>query len=201
MSRRQALGAAALVLLGLALWQGSEAALIHAKAWLARGLVASAWARTLAGEAAVRPWPWADTWPVARLVVPRLGIDTIVLAGASGRTIAFGPGHLTGSPLPGRPGNSIIGGHRDTNFRFLARLRTGDALSIQDTGGVWHRYRVTAARTVDARTARLDPVGEVPRLVLVTCFPFDALRPGGPLRYLVFAEKLEPAVATAASAR
>ena len=57
---------------------------IHAKAWAAQLLIHRAWSATLQGQADARPWPWADTVPRARLVVPRLGVDQIVLAGASG---------------------------------------------------------------------------------------------------------------------
>ena len=38
---------------------------------------------------------------MARLSVPRLGLERHVLAGAHGRSLAFGPGHLDGTPLPG----------------------------------------------------------------------------------------------------
>ena len=69
-----------LVLLGL--WQTGSGAWIYVKARLAQVLLQRAWADTLAGQRDVKPWPWADTWPVARLVVPSLGIDQIVLEGA-----------------------------------------------------------------------------------------------------------------------
>lgn len=198
-TRRLLLGLGVLLLV-LGAWQVGEAAYIHAKAWLAQRLVEAAWERTLAGERAVKPWPWADSWPVARLEMPALGRRLIVLSGGSGRTLAFGPGHVDGSPLPGEAGNSIIGGHRDTHFRVLERLRPGDIIRIEDRTGVTHGFRVTAAAVVDSRRARLDPTGERPRLILVTCYPFDAVAPGGPLRYLVFAEKAGGALPRLAAA-
>ena len=118
--------AAALAGLGLL----ADAGWIHAKAALAQHLLAGAWARTRDGEARARPWPWADTWPLARLSVARLGVRRLVLAGASGRTLAFGPGHHAGTALPGAPGNAVISGHRDTHFRFLGELRPGDGILI-----------------------------------------------------------------------
>src|SRR5688500_11563212 len=63
---------AIVALAAIGVWQLANGAYIHAKAWLAQRLIASAWARTLEGEREVKPWPWADTWPVARLKV----IDT-----------------------------------------------------------------------------------------------------------------------------
>lgn len=181
-------GLAGLLLL-LGLWQLGEGAWIHAKARLAQVLLEDSWARTLAGERQVKPWPWADTWPVARLVAPAQGEDLIVLAGGGGRTLAFGPGHVDGSALPGERGTSLIGGHRDTHFRFLAALAPGDELRIEDQNGTVHEFRVSSAEIVDSRTARIETAGDEPRLILVTCYPFDAIAPGGPMRYIVFAEQ------------
>jgi len=153
-------------------------------------LLEKAWERTLAGETRVRPWPWADTWPVARLKAPRLSRDLIVLAGGGGRTLAFGPGSLDGSSAPGQPGNSVISGHRDTHFRFLQHLALGDRITIQTPNGGEQAYRVFETRVVNAATTRLSAGGVEPVLTLATCYPFDALIPGGPLRYLVTAEAL-----------
>jgi sortase A len=89
------------LLLTLASWQFGAAAYIHAKALLAQALLARAWDRTLAGERAVRPWPWADMHPIARLRAPAHGRDLIVLDGASGQALAFGPAHIVGTALPG----------------------------------------------------------------------------------------------------
>lgn len=177
----------AVLLLAIGGWQFGAAAWIHAKALLAKGLIDQAWAETRGGGARVKPWRWADTWPVARLAVPRLGIDQIILAGASGRTLAFGPGHMDGTAGPGEAGVSVISGHRDTHFRFLQNLRPGDSLVLTDARGRPHRYRISDTQVVDSETAGIRVGGDTPWLALVTCYPFDAIRPGGPLRYLVLA--------------
>jgi sortase A len=179
-------------LIALGAWQVGGAVTIHAKAWLAQVLLRGAWAATLAGEREVKPWLWADTWPVARLRAPGLDVDRIVLAGASGRTLAFGPGHLDGSAPPGTAGHSLLSGHRDTHFRFLKDLGPGAALRLQRPDGAWTAYRVTGAEVIDARHARLATGDGTPALTLVTCYPFDAVAPGGPLRYVVFAEGESP---------
>jgi sortase A len=186
---RDALRVLALALLALGIWQLGESAWIHAKALLAQRLLQRAWTRTLAGERGVRPWPWADTWPVARLRVPAHGIDLIVLDGVSGRTLAFGPGHARGSALPGAPGTAIVSGHRDTHFRFLQRVGPGDEILVNTPGRPPARFRVREATVVDARTAVIGSAGDgTAALVLLTCYPFDAVNPGGPLRYVVAAE-------------
>jgi len=175
-------------LFALAAWQASAALYIPAKAVLAQQLLARAWMRAQAGEASAKPWPWADTKPVARLRVPARHVDLIVLAGASGRTLAFGPALASGSALPGAAGTSVIAGHRDTSFRFLRELRIGDAMELESVTGVREAFVVTHTEIADSRNSllRLEPSGRA--LVLVTCYPFDAVVPGGPLRYVITAE-------------
>jgi len=189
--RRRLAGIAGLVLLVAGIWLVAGGGWIYAKAALAQTLLSRAWAETLAGGIKVRPWPWADTWPVARLRIPSARSETIVLAGAEGASLAFGPGHVDGTPLPGAPGNSVIGGHRDTSFTVLGALHDGDELSLQTADGRWRSFSVTGNIIVDARKPwrpPLPPEGHA-MLTLVTCWPLDAIVPGGPLRYLVFAEQ------------
>lgn len=181
--------ALALALLGAL--QFGHGVWIQAKAWLGQALIAQAWSRTLMGETAVRPWPWADTWPVARLWVPALGIERHVLAGAHGSTLAFGPGHLDGTPIPGDTGNSVVGGHRDTHLAFLQNLKAGDLIEIQRADGRRVTYRVVEGAVLDKGDVWVAKQEGPTRLTLVTCFPFHALRAGGPQRYVVFAFELE----------
>ncbi len=189
MRRKKLLAALAALSLGVGLWQLGHGTWIYVKAQLAQRLLHRAWARTLRGESQVKPWPWADTWPVARLRVPAHGIDLIVLAGVSGRTLAFGPGHAAGSAAPGTEGTAIVTGHRDTHFRFLARLTPGDEIVVEVPGrGVPH-YRVREAVVVDSRVTAIWSGGGGGSLVLLTCYPFDAVTSGGPLRYAVVAEQ------------
>ncbi len=191
MRARRLAGIAGFALLVVGIWQVAGGGWIYAKAALARGLVSRAWEETLAGGVRVRPWPWADTWPVARLRVPAARFDSIILAGAEGSSLAFGPGHVDGTPPPGAPGNSVIGGHRDTSFTILGALHDGDRLSLQTADGRWRSFSVTGAAIADARKPWYPPrppEGHA-MLTLVTCWPLDAIIPGGPMRYLVFAEE------------
>ena len=168
-------------------WQVGEGLYIHAKALLAQELLEHAWKKTHKGEKRAAPWPWADTWPVARLSVPSQNINLIVLAGDSGRTLAFGPGHNFGSAGLGEKGNSLISGHRDTHFRFLEYLQTGDHIYLDIPRNQRKVYRVESATIVDARFARLISEQQTSRLNLITCYPFDAILPGGNQRYIVSA--------------
>lgn len=179
-----------LVLVVLAVGFGAAGGRIYVKAWLAQRLLHRAWAATQAGGSPVKPWPWADTWPVARLSLPDRGVDLIVLADASGRSMAFGPGHVPGSAPPGAPGNTVLSGHRDTQFRFLKNLALGDRVQLETPDGTWHDYAVTDTLVVHAHNVEILWDAGDSRLTLVTCFPFDALVPGGPLRYVVRADRL-----------
>jgi sortase A len=171
-------------------FQFGQGMYIHAKAQFAQVLLRQAWERTLAGNPAAKPWPWADTWPVARLMAPAQRVDLLVLAGANGRTIAFGPGHLDGTPPPGTTGNSVIGGHRDTHLAFLRHVNRGDTIIIERADGARTQYRVTDLDVLDKRDAWVTRNEGPSRLTLITCWPFDALSAGGPGRYVVVATKL-----------
>lgn len=179
------------LLLALVLW--GRGGWLYAKAGLAQVLLEQAWERTVeaGGTEDFVPWPWADTYPVARVEAPRLGVRRIVLAGSSGRTLAFGPGHVAGTAFPGEPGHAAVGGHRDTHLAFLQKLRPGDELVVETRHGERRRYRVDHWEVVDHRdTGVLVDVGEA-RLSLITCYPFESVVPGGPLRYVVSASLLE----------
>ena len=153
------------------------------KAWMAQELLTLAWAESQARQVPSRPWPWADTWPVAQLELPGLNEPLIVLDGVHGESLAFGPGLVPGS---GGFRATVIAGHRDTHFRALAGLKAGDPLRLQDQRGDWTRYQVVRTRIVDSRSAFLDMDALAPNsLLLVTCYPFDSLDSAGPLRYLV----------------
>jgi sortase A len=168
----------------LTLWGLGAGGYIHAKAAVAQTLLRSAWTRSLASGVAQKPWPWADTWPVARLTVPRLAVDEIVLAGASGRTLAFGPALSTAAAQPGDVGNAIVSAHRDTHFAFLQHVSVGDRVWLETARGRY-AYEIEGTSVVDSRDTRIATRADEARLTLVTCWPFDAMRPGGPMRFVV----------------
>ncbi len=154
-----------------------------AKARLAQILIEQSWNR-----AGGPPWPWADTKPIAHLVVPEIELDSYVLSGATGATLAFGPGMLSGSAAPGETGVTMIAAHRDTHFKLLREITRGTLIQLQDTDRQWYQYRVNDIHVADSRVDYIEPLSGESKLVLVTCYPFDALIPGGPLRYVVEAE-------------
>ncbi|MGQ0798577.1 MAG: class GN sortase [Pseudomarimonas sp.] len=176
---------AALVTLAVALTL--NASYIHVKAALAQILLTRAWDAMRGDGQPQRPWPWADNHPVARLRMQRLHIDQIVLAGDSGRTIAFGPGWAEASAAPGSDGTTIISAHRDTHFDWLRKITPNDLVELESTHGV-HRYRVVDMHIADSRTEQLSLSANANQLILVTCWPFGTVVSGGPLRFVVVAE-------------
>ncbi len=186
-------------LIVLGLWQAGQGLYIYAKAQLAQYLIKDAWSTMQANQNAkqssnqssnqspTKPWPWADTWPVAHMQVPRLNIEMYILAGDSGRNLAFGPGHRYGTAKPGHPGNSLVSGHRDTHFKFLKELRSGDEIRIETQNRTKIIYEVQDMTIMHTRNARLPDPEDTALLTLVTCYPFDAILSGGDLRYVVTA--------------
>src|SRR5499427_10017579 len=123
----------ALALAGLLLF--GHGGYIHAKALLAQVLLERAFAQSIASGHAVKPWSWADTWPIARIEVKRLRASAIVLAGSSGQALAFGPGHVELTPNAGERGVAVYSAHRDTHFRFLRHVAIGDEIEITRSDG------------------------------------------------------------------
>ena len=171
-------------------WQLSYSGYLYAKASVAQYLILSAWNQSIEDQTDVKPWSWADTWPVARLVVPAHDEDMIVLAGDSGHALAFGPGHRLGSAMPGENGNTVISAHRDTHFQFLQHLKKGDEIVLQNANGKTHSYLVQRVKIVDQSTPLYSDETQT-QLTLVTCFPFNTLEVGGRLRYVVTARKIQ----------
>ena len=163
---------------------------LHAKGWLSQVLLERAWDQRLDGHSLgyAKPWPWADMAPLVRILVPRLGVNRIVLSNSSGMTLAFGPAHLSGTGLPGEVGHSVVTGHRDTHFRFLKELDLDDVIKVQKSDGTYVEFVVIGTNVFDARVAHFAEAEARKILTLVTCYPFDAVQNGSPLRYAVFAE-------------
>jgi sortase A len=176
--------ASVLAFAGLVLF--SQGAYVHAKALLAQVLLERAFTDTIATGRQTKPWPWADTWPVARIEVKRLHASAVVLAGSSGQALAFGPGHVELTPDAGERGTAVYSAHRDTHFRFLRDIVVGDEIDVTRNDGKIFRYWADATSVVRFDASGIDPLGDGYELVLSTCWPFDALTPG-PDRYLLHA--------------
>lgn len=192
---KRTLAAALALTAGGALLAG-RALYLHAKGALAHALIRRAWHQTLASGQAARPWPWADTAPVARLLIPSAGIDSVVLEGASPRVMAFGPTRMMNASAPGEPGNVVLAGHRTTDFLPLQKVARDDLIVLEWLGRdqrVRRRaYRVEVLDVVEPGDTRALAQTLEDTLTLVTCYPFGR-SPGSPLRYVVRATATGPA--------
>ena len=166
---------------------------IPLKAQLAQVLLERAWQQSRLDGLPHRAWPWADSWPVAKLKIPALNFEAIILKEAGGEGLAFGPVLLDQSAPLGTRGTTVIAAHRDTHFKALANLRMGMQLVLEPMDGPALTYMVDKNRI-----ARWDQSGLVKNtldssLVLSSCWPFDAMT-SGPMRFIAEAS---PSRATA----
>jgi sortase A len=112
-----------------------------------------------------------DAVPVALLRLGRLDLEVPVFIGTDRLTLNRGAGLVTGTALPGEPGNSVISAHRDSFFRPLKDVTVGDTLELRTMQGK-RDYVVTEIFITDPLDVSvLDPT-DTPTLTLITCYPF-----------------------------
>lgn len=184
---------------------------MQAKAYFAQFLIQQAWQKTLDDQQQHKPWSWADTHPVAKLKFISAAHEAsdaadrkvnsakssaenpslYVLAGASGRNLAFGPAQVLSSTAVNGNGNTVIAGHRDTHFSLLKRVKVGQLLTLQNSQGLEVLYKVINTQVVhETDTSVMADIGEK-QLTLVTCYPFNSPVSGGALRYIVTAVPID----------
>jgi sortase A len=145
---------------------------------------------------------------MARIEIPAIGVDKLVVQGTSVPDLRKGPGHYVKTPLPGESGNSAIAGHRTTYgapFGEIDQLSPGDEIIVTTAAGRFE-YRVMGAdRTVPDGDAASGPFIVEPtdvwvldnfgdnRLTLTACHPKYSARE----RIIVAAELVEEPVAAA----
>jgi len=155
-----------ILLLVVTIGSCAQAGWIHAKAILAQQLLTTSWHASLSSGKPVRPWTWADTWPIAQLSIPSRKLDMIILESGSGAALPFGPGHLSASAAPGREGISIVVAHRDTHFSFLGKLTPGERLLITRPDKKTITYKVSSAIILDMRVDELRSQSMNSQLIL-----------------------------------
>ncbi len=160
---------------------------MKAKAEVSQVLLKRTFAAQLHGNPDGKPWPWADFQTAAEISAPRINRSAIVLQGASGEALAFGPAWLTTTPLPGDEGTSVIAAHRDTHFRWLKDVNPGDLLVLTRKDGRRFLFRAGESRVARWDESGINASASGHHLALATCWPFDAIEQG-PMRYIVDAE-------------
>lgn len=157
--------------------------------------------RPVSSEFLARVYP-PDGDPLARIVIPAIGVEQITVEGVSVEDLRKGPGHYGLTPNPGQAGNSAIAGHRTTYgqpFHNLDKLKPGDEIIVQTIEGTF-TYLVRAAPdgsgkghfiVAPSETWVLDQTGDN-LLTLTSCHPkYSAAQ-----RLIVQAELVGDPVAT-----
>ena len=185
MKRKLSISLLALLLLVGGGYFSFQAIKIEVKAKVAQVLLDYTWNKSLKENKPYKPWPSFDGSPILKLEIPRYNISQIVLEGTSGQALAFGPAFHQESFLPSENKITAISSHRDSHGEYIKKLEIGDILKLQDLDNNWHTYKIEEFLIVNVKDA--VTINKRNRLLLITCYPFDALLSGTPLRYIVSA--------------
>ena len=169
-----------LILAAFGIWQLGQAGLIAAKAWAAPVLMEHAFNQSEAADQPVRPWPWADSYPIARVAVPRLEAAEYVLSESNMRNLAFGPTALEIGA------NTVLFAHRDTHFNFLQNLQVGDAVAVKYRGQDLQNWRVARISVIDQDNLYVQRGSDQKLLLLVTCYPFNSMAQNPSQRFVAW---------------
>ncbi|MBA6416150.1 class GN sortase [Colwellia sp. 6M3] len=201
------LAAAALLIVGGLLCV--QASWLPAKAWLSQQLIKHSWQQSISIMAqqkirgqdntnphslskpiAIKPWPWADTFPIAELVFQRIDKSIVVLNGGDPTTLAFSAGAVAPFNQPAAIKPFVVAGHRDSHFAFLEDITIKDIISLVDVRGKMQHYQVESIDIVDATIGQFPLVADVRSLVLITCYPFKGITNSADERYVITATLL-----------
>lgn len=166
------------ILLVISVGSAGKATYISTKAWVAQILLHHAWDTHDDTVITSKPWPWADFYPVAKLSLPTIEKDAIVLNSHSGQAMAFGPGLIQ------HDNSYVLAGHRDSHFKMINELDFNDVVSLSFPTGEEFQGKVQSIQIIDTQEQE-NIIPPDNSLVLITCYPFDSITAGGPLRYVV----------------
>jgi len=160
------------------------------KAWLSQQLIMHSWEQSQKTKLPSPPWPWADTTAIAKMNITRLNKSMVLLKGTDPTTLAFSAGVMHEYSTLTHHSPFVVAGHRDSHFSFLQALTIKDVIVLSDIYGTTQSYEVESINIVDSNQTPLLLTEHDPSLFLITCYPFNAIRSGGSLRYVVKAKKL-----------
>ena len=161
---------------------------IYAKAEFAQYLMKDAWTDAQQSGQYQRPWWWADTHVLGK--ISYLDSQHYILEGESGRNLAFGPSLMANTSSLDAVGNTVIVGHRDTHFKQLQYLISGDIINIESLGGNVS-YEVQESAVIKHDDIGVLAHSDMNMLTLVTCYPFDSILANPELRYVIRAIALK----------
>jgi sortase A len=115
----------------------------------------------------------AEGQPVGDIRIPVIGLNQVVVEGTNTPDLRKGPGHYTGTPLPGQAGNSAVAGHRTTYghpFYNLDSVKVGDPIVLTTLQGIFV-YDTTKSFVVSPSDTTVVDNVIANQLTLTTCNP------------------------------
>jgi sortase A len=115
----------------------------------------------------------AEGQPIGDIRIPVIGLNQVVVEGTNTPDLRKGPGHYTGTPLPGQGGNSSVAGHRTTYghpFYNLDSVKVGDPIVLTTLQGVFV-YNTTKSFVVSPSDTTVVDNVIADQLTLTTCNP------------------------------
>lgn len=216
MKDNRKLSASALVIVGTLLC--IQASWLPFKAWLSQQLINHSWQQSMTAQKhlqaqqqnhaqdntsphnlnsynltkqiAIKPWPWADTYPIAELVFQRLDKSIVVLNGGDPTTLAFSAGAVAPFNQPNVTKPFVVAGHRDSHFALLEDVTIRDIISLTDAQGQAQLFKVESIDIVDASAGQLSLIDNEQSLILITCYPFAGIGNDSDERYVITANRL-----------
>lgn len=175
-----------------------HASWLPVKAWLSQELISYSWQQSINSRSSlsnnlnvsIKPWPWADTFPIAELSFKRLQKNIVILNGGDPTTLAFSAGAIAPFNQTNSAKPFVVAGHRDSHFAFLEDILMKDVISMTDQYGQSQLYQVEAIDIVDAATGQLPVLANDSSLILITCYPFNGIDQDANERYVITAKRL-----------
>ena len=158
---------------------------IEIKANVAQYLLNNAWDKTIETGDEYEPWPGFDGYPILKLSIPKFKLQQIVLSNTSGQSLAFGPSFHPETYLPKENKITAISSHRDSHGYYIRDLKINDFVILEDKENNKFTYKVINFKiiNVEDKDLQFNKMGN--QLLLITCYPFDAIISGTKLRYIV----------------
>jgi sortase A len=125
---------------------------------------------------------------LAKIVVPSIDWNGIILEGADNHILSGGPGHIMGTAYPGEPDNVVISNHNSYSLSW-GNLKAGQDINLATDYGTF-TYRVAGFKIVGADDKKVTASTGHPSLTFITCDPLWA----GALatqRYVVLADMVQ----------
>ncbi len=127
---------------------------------------------------------------LGRVQIRRLNLSAIVREGVDEKTLSRAVGHLPYTAMPGQPGNFAIAAHRDTLFRALKDIQTGDRVTFQSDSGTFTYEVVSTSIVRPSDLSVVQPQGTDKLLTMITCYPFYYVG-SAPKRFIVRATLID----------